>query len=237
MTNVPTYDPLLAFGSAGALMAVHLLAAKWAPPAHFGRAAESCAGGVAVAYVFAHLLPMLAHLGRSEDYYSLEILFAGALAGTCLYLAVDRLEDGAEASRAWLSFAARITAFAAYNLVLGIFLTTNPPATLVAHFVVLVALSMHFVVVDRHLRSCHTHAYDRLGRWVVAPSILVGAIIGSLQVFPFWLHEFFFALLAGGMILNVLRQEIPQTGNGQLLPFTAGAALFGALFVFSSMSY
>lgn len=237
MGNELTYDPLAVFGGAAALVLIHLFAAKWAPPDRFGRAAESWAGGVAVAYVFAHLLPMLAHLGHSEDYYSIEMLFAGALVGTCLYLAVDRLEDGGHASESWLPFAVRITAFAAYNLLLGIFLTTNPPGTMVAQTVVIIALSMHFIMVDRHLRSRHRHAYDRLGRWVVAPSILIGAIAGGMQFLPQWLLEFMFALLAGGMILNVLGQELPHKAQGQLLPFTTGAALFGALFVFSSSTY
>ena len=38
-----------------------------------------------------------------------------------------------------------------------------------------------------------------------------------------------FALLAGGMILNILKQELPASKEGQVVPFLIGAASCAAL--------
>jgi hypothetical protein len=38
-----------------------------------------------------------------------------------------------------------------------------------------------------------------------------------------------FAFLAGGVILNVLKEELPEERQSRYLPFAAGAAVYAAL--------
>ncbi len=91
------------------------------------------------------------------------------------------------------------------------------------------AMALHFVVNDRGLREDHKDAYDRVGRWVLAAAIIVGWVIGSGTEVSSAAIALLLAFLAGGVIFNVLKEELPEERQSRFWAFALGASIYAAL--------
>ncbi|MDP9072190.1 MAG: hypothetical protein M3N68_13100, partial [Actinomycetota bacterium] len=75
----------------------------------------------------------------------------------------------------------------------------------------------------------HKRAYAEAGRWVVSLALLAGWGVGLvLELSPAALAVPL-AFLGGGVILNVLKEELPSERQSRFLPFLAGASAYAAL--------
>ena len=216
----------------------------------------SAFGGVSVAYVFGHLLPELAegqeaiesaghHGGEtaaSADGPLLEFLenhvYLVALIAVVVFYGVEKHsltsrrnrrdrsgEEFTDSSAFWLS----IASFAAYNAVIGYLLLRGDLEDLSALALYTFALAVHFVVNDFGLREHHEHRYELVGRWVIAAGVLVGWLIGVLTEVPERVIALIVAFIGGGVILNVLKEELPGERQARFMPFLAGAVLYTAV--------
>lgn len=201
----------------------------------------SFAGGVSVAYVFAHLLPEVAkgseELGDEAGVLSLEnSVWLLVLTGLALFYAVEhyalasrrsREEEGSETTPAafWVS----IVTFAAYNTLIGYLLRDRADAGTAALVIFTAAIALHFLVNDVGLRSHHQHRYHSVGRWLIAAAILVGATAGLLVEIQEAPLIAVLALLSGGIVLNVLKEELPSERRASLSAFVVGVAGYAAL--------
>ena len=195
----------------------------------------SMAGGVAVAYVFIHILPEIQNAGETiERSESLLIQFENhvyliALIGLAVFYGLERFvrtrkareldEDGEPDGVFWL----HIGSFAIYNALIGYLLLhrENPGVVSLATF--FVAMALHFFVNDYGLREYHGQAYHRFGRWVLAAAVILGLFIGYVVELADLLLSVLFAFLAGGVILNVMKEELPSGRQSRFWPFAAGA--------------
>ncbi len=219
------------------LASVHLLCARLRVLGRQPRSRWlSFAGGVAVAYVFLHLLPEIAHGQRLIDERATGPLafleshaYLLALAGLVAFYGVERLAKrhrrrivtGARPSIAvfWL----HIASFAAYNALTGYLLLHREEAGLgnLAWFTA--AMAMHFLVNDFGLQSDHRERYDHKGRWLLAAALLLGWALGLLIEISDVAISAWLALLAGGVILNVLKEELPAERDSRFSAFVVGA--------------
>ncbi|HWG55666.1 MAG TPA: hypothetical protein VNT58_04000, partial [Gaiellaceae bacterium] len=130
---------------------------------------------------------------------------------------------------AGLPFALSIGAYALLNALIGYLLLHRVDEGLPWLAAYAFAMALHFAVNDGSLRSHHRHAYDDVGRWVVAAAIVGGAAVGAVVQ----LHEAVLGLLlsfvAGGVVLNVLKEELPAERKSRFLPFAGAAAAYAAL--------
>ncbi|WP_205478932.1 hypothetical protein [Sphingomonas arenae] len=211
----------------------------------------SAAGGVSVAYVFVHLLPELAEhqetLGeRARDagfFASVEShAYLIALLGLVLFYGVERFARTAGGARLGSGraetplpvFWIHLGAFAIYNVLIGYLLVHREEADLRGLIIYAVAMSLHFVVNDQGLREQHGSTYHRYGRWVLAVAPVAGLVIGvATQVSPLLLSTLF-AILAGGVILNVLKEELPEERESRFAAFAFGTALYAALLLLTA---
>ena len=214
----------------------------------------SAAGGVSVAYVFVHLLPELAEgqaaiegeAGRGGEEAAsgpmLEFLehhvYLVALVGLAIFYGVEkhsltsrrgggrqtREEDTTDAAF-WLS----ITSFAVYNAVIGYLLLRADLEELADLALYTLALGVHFVINDIALREHHRDAYHRVGRWMIAAAILAGCAVGMATDVSERVIALVIALVAGGVVLNVLKEELPGERLAQFTPFAGGAVAYAAL--------
>ena len=203
----------------------------------------SAAGGIAVAYVFLHLLPELGagqlHVSELQGSGWRERLenevYLVALAGLSAFYGLERLavrarvrqrresgEDGTPAG----AFALHIGAFALYNVLVGYLLLHGERDNIGAYAV---AMGLHFVVNDHGLRQQHRARYDHVGRWLLAAAVFAGWWIGLRVEVSELAVALLTALLAGGVVLNVLKEELPEEGESRFAAFIAGAAVYGAL--------
>lgn len=249
-----TEQQIAALVAAVALAAVHVLGGKLrfldgAPRSRL----LSAFGGVSVAYVFVQLLPELAEgqetiegafgeEGQSAALEPLDFLehhvYLVALVGLAVFYGVERHtqvsrrrrreqtgEDRSGDDAFWLS----IGSFAVYNAVIGYLLLRGELDELWPLIAYTLALGVHFVVNDFGLREHHRAAYARTGRWIIAAGVLVGWAVGVSTDVPARAIAVVLALIAGGVILNVLKEELPTEREARFLPFAAGALAFTVL--------
>lgn len=228
------------------LALVHLLAGRLDIPRLLPRPAWlSFAGGVATAYIFVHILPIFSRFivdaaTAHDRWRDGEWIFVAALAGTVAFYGVEKLVRGDVAGNAArnkdephprLSFWLHISAFGIYNALIGYLSTDHTFSGRIDAAVYYIALALHFVIVDRDLRTRHGQLYDNAGQWIMAGSVIAGTAAGLAALLPAPVAIAAFAFLAGGMILNVFKEEIPGEQRGRVLPFAFGAGLFGVLFL------
>ena len=91
------------------------------------------------------------------------------------------------------------------------------------------AVGMHFVVMVFGLREDHKGAYKRAGRWVLAAVAFAGWAVGLLFEVSEVAPAVPFAFLDGGVVMNVLKEELPRERESRFLAFVLGAGLYAAV--------
>lgn len=246
-------DEIATLAAALALAAAHLLAPRLTMLTLVPRSRWlSAAGGVSVAYVFVHVLPELAEgqttiegeggaeaagagplLGFLEDH-----VYLVALVGLAVFYGVEKHsltsrrhnaqrtgEDCTTDDAFWLS----ITSFTVYNAVIGYLLLDSELEELRQLVLYTLALGVHFVIIDLALSEHHRDAYRRWARWVVAAAVLVGWRVGVATDVSERVIAVVVAFIAGGVVLNVLKEELPGERLAQFWPFAGGALAYTVL--------
>lgn len=205
----------------------------------------SCAGGIAIAYVFAHLLPELAASQLALGGLSVvarwrldEAIYLVALVGLIVFYGLESLavhskrvqqaalgDDRTSAFVYWL----HIGSFALYNLLIGYLLTHREDPSLAGLALYTLAMAGHFIVNDFGLRDKHKDRYERSGRWLLAAAIVGGWLLGRLTEVGGITIGLLFGFLGGGVILNTIKEEVPEQLQSRFLPFLLGAAGYTAL--------
>jgi hypothetical protein len=204
----------------------------------------SAFGGIAVAYVFVHLLPELAEgqatleegstsLGSIEDH-----VYLVALLGLAVFYGIEQhtmrsrraaaAADGERCSDStafWLS----MMSYAVYNVVIGYLLLRGELKEAREVLLYAVALGVHFVVNDFALREHHRARYDHIGRWVLSAAVLAGCAIGLLGEISEPAVALTLAFLGGGVVLNVMKEELPGEREARFVPFVLGALAYAVV--------
>ncbi|MDQ4131698.1 MAG: hypothetical protein M3179_00475 [Actinomycetota bacterium] len=234
-----------AFGVTLVLAALHLAAPHIRRlPVVPERATGSFAGGVAVAYVFLHLLPELAAGNEAvgellDDVVTVTpvldlAIFAVALAGFTAFYGLERLSrrSGSAATdepRAGV-FRLHLGSFLVYNGLITYTMPLRLRAGLVFGLLFAAAMALHFVLTDRTLEEYYRKRFDTRGRFLLA-----GGLVGG------WLLAWLFApsstvvvslltaLLGGSILLNVFKEELPGDRRSSFGWFLVGLVLYAAL--------
>ena len=103
-----------------------------------------------------------------------------------------------------------IASFAVYNALIGYLLMHREEPDMDNLFLYSLAMALHFVVNDFGLRENHKHIYDHIGRWILAAAVIVGWVIGSGTEIGEAAIAVLFAFIAGGIVLNILKEELPE---------------------------
>lgn len=203
----------------------------------------SFAGGVSVAYVLVHLLPELSDGQETIEEGAANVLpflerhvYLMALLGLAVFYGVERSARRSKRGSAYAerptsdrAFWLSVASFAVYNAVIGYLLVHREDDSLLGLVLFSVALGVHFVVNDFGLRERHRGAYARIGRWLLAAGILGGWAVGQVTEISEAALALLMAFLAGGVILNVMKEELPEERQSRFWAFTAGAAGYAAL--------
>lgn len=231
----------------------------------------SFAGGIAVSYVFLHLLPELAEGNRElRELFGEETapsaltelgIFLVALVGFCLFYGLERLaerrapitvqaqpamagarESGRPPSTDVLerhqeerpsraTFWLHLASFGIYNAVITYTLPLTYRTGVAFAVLFTIAMGLHFVLSDRGLQEHYGSLFDRwLPRLLLAGALVAGWLLAvvfaptrSVTV------SVLIAFLAGSVLLNVFKEEIPAARRSSLPWFLTGLVAYAAL--------
>lgn len=209
----------------------------------------SIAGGISVAYIFLQAFPELneiqKHLNESEligleRIAEIEVFLVSLLGLTFFYGLENRSKKSKESKRDpniggkkninifWI----HVSSFALYNFIIGYLLLHREDNSIQSLSLYTVAMAFHFMVTDHALNDHFGHAYKTSGRWLLVFSIFSGWLLSVFVAIPEVYIGLIFSFLAGGVIMNVLKEELPKERDSNLLAFCTGILLYGALLLF-----
>ncbi len=134
-------------------------------------------------------------------------------------------DDATGAGVFWL----HVSSFALYNALIGYLLLHREGPGLWNLTLFAFAMGVHFVVNGFGLREDHKGAYDGYGRWVLAAAVFAGWVVGLISEISEAALAVLFAFLAGGVVMNVLKEELPEERESRFWAFALGAALYSAV--------
>ncbi|MCA1035216.1 hypothetical protein LCL90_11305 [Bacillus infantis] len=205
----------------------------------------SIAGGIAVAYVFLHLLPELNgyqesledSIGTDAGKYIENHIYLIAMIGLAIFYGLERIvkvskkkkKDKTENQTSAGVFWIHIGSFFIYNSIIGYLLIREEFESPWGMFFYFIALSIHFITNDRGLRRDHREVYDKYGRKLLTAAIMLGWVIGALMEVHDLIISILVAFLAGGVVLNVLKEELPEERESSFAAFCIGLAGYSVL--------
>lgn len=208
-------------------------------------ATGSFAGGLAVAYVFLHLLPELAAgneaigdaLGDAVEPTPLLdlVIFLVALAGFAAFYGLERLaRRGAAAATGGREpvgiYRLHLGSFMVYNGLITYTMALRLRTGMAFAVLFAVAMALHFVLSDRSLEEHYPRRFPRSGRPLLATALLAGwgldALFAPTSTVAVALLT---ALLGGSVLLNVFKEELPPTGRSSYRWFVVGLVLYAGL--------
>ncbi len=210
----------------------------------------SFAGGAAVAYVFLHVLPELAEHRMEfaagmqfDDSMAETVVYGVAMIGLAAFYGLERLIGRTQAANragAELADSAQVQwvhlgSFALYNMLIGYLLTHREDSGVWSLVLYFTAMQLHFVTTDHALRVHHRAAYRRMGRWVLSAAIMIGWAVGTAVTFSDVTIGLLFAFLAGGVVLNVMKEELPEERDSSFGTFAIGMIGYAALLLSEKM--
>lgn len=226
--------------------AIHVAAPHVRPPV--GKVSRlswlSFAGGLSVSYVFIHVLPELAahqaEIAGAQAVVAAEgEIFLVALAGLAAFYwlehlarrtAADVAENDDDARSRHPGFWLHTVAFSLYSALIGYILVVREAGAELRELLFYgAALGVHFFVIDRSLSRHHGRLHDLVGRWILAGAVLLGWGLGLATGPNGTFVGFLFAFLAGGIILNALKEELPEEKQGRVGAFILGAVAYTAI--------
>lgn len=209
----------------------------------------SAAGGISVSYVFVHLLPELQEWQKTFEEGNQESLsflnhhlYLVALLGLAIFYGLERAaklsreSDRQVASEQKLQsngkiFDLHIVSFCLYNALIGYLLVNRDDSSIQELILFIAAMFTHFLVNDHGLLDHYREKYLHRGRYFVAFSILGGWVVGYFAQVSETVVAILFALVAGSVILNVLKEELPEERKSNFWAFLIGLLFYSALLV------
>lgn len=205
----------------------------------------SFAGGVSVGYVFLEIFPELSHAQTEIEHSAIGMVaylekhvYLLALLGLLVFYGLDvlalssrrhnRQKHDVDRTSARV-FQIHIAFFAVLNIVFGYLLQDLGEHGLFQCLLFFAAAALHFFIIDRNLREHHRHSYDRVGRWILMATILIGTAIAQVQHFNEATISLVWSFLAGSIILTILKHELPDERQSCFWSFVGGIAVFSGL--------
>lgn len=208
------------------------------------RAWLSAAGGTAIAYVFVDLLPEMqrmqeafntAAVGRAFPFPHYRV-YTSALAGFVLFYAIEHMavatrpehkapDEGERPLVYWL----QLSGFALYCGLMTYLLRVDAEDRALSLVPYGLAMFCHFWIVDHALRTEHGARYATSGHWLLCGGVLAGWSIAAAGLSSDLIVPTLMGFIAGGVVLNSVKGELPGEGQGRALPFIAGAIGYAVL--------
>ena len=208
----------------------------------------SVAGGISVAYIFLAAFPELNEIQKElssseiigwERISEMEVFLLSLVGLTFFYGLENRSKKSWESERApdegnkknlgifWI----HVSSFAVYNAIIGYLLINREEESLQSFLLYTVAMAFHFIVTDHALEDHFTKSYRTKGRWILVAAVFLGWLVSIFIKIPEVYIGIIFSFLAGGVIMNVLKEELPKERESNLFAFCVGVVIYGSILI------
>ncbi len=212
----------------------------------------SFSGGIAVAYVFFDLLPAIQKAGEhlnlllrnylGQTSISEVAVFGVAFMGFLVFFISEhaavhsRRRAVADAGQHVDSIAApkgvfiiHFSILALVSLLIAYNLRFEVRASLLGGLLFSIVLILHFFGTDRTMEIHYRSMFERYGRYILSIMPLTGWALSVF--FPERQSEaaVLLAFVAGAVLFNVIKDEVPGTEKGEPKFFVAGALIYAAV--------
>lgn len=203
-----------------------------------GKGFVSFAGGTAIAYVFLHMLPdlveynepigkFLIHTDWLTSFTEINIYIV-ALLGFIIYYGIELLAERTSqvTNENWQIYALHLFMFCLYNFLITYTMSLRAQISITATILFTFSMALHFVFTDRKFSRLYAKRFNHNGRFFLILALLIGW--GSSVLFEpvnVVIAAFMLAFLAGSVLLNVFREELPNAALVNYAWFTAGASV------------
>lgn len=221
---------VVSFFSVLTLVAVHLFAYKMQAIDRLSHGRFlSVGGGIAIAYIFIDLLPKLSEadnivrnfLASIFPYFERHV-YVIALFGFLLFFLVDRSTNSAwERTGYWLS----IGSYALFNFLIGYAVSYEDDPSIQPLALFTFAMALHYFTNDYTLMRNNSTTYRTYDRFILVICLILGWLFGNWFMISDAAIALVNAFIAGGVIMNVTRHELPMDN-----PNNSGTFLLGAIF-------
>lgn len=209
----------------------------------------SIAGGISVTYIFLNAFPELqeyqTHLNNETSlvfpgFEEIEIYLIGLLGLTFFYGLENKTRQSRESDRETDSdkekknlgiFWTHLSSFAVYNFIIGYLLLNREETSILSMLVYATAMSFHLIVTDHSIESHFGRSYKKKGRWILVSALVTGWLISMVIDIPELYVGLIFAFIAGGVIMNVLKEELPKERESNLIAFCAGVLFYSVVLI------
>ena len=115
--------------------------------------------------------------------------------------------------------------FCLYNLLIGYMLFNIPRTGILPFLLVALVISAHLMGMDHLFYKWHANFYKLTLKWLMAISLIAGWLVGLTIKLPETFKASSSAFIAGGILINVITEKLPERERDHLRPFLAGVGL------------
>lgn len=203
-----------------------------------GRGFVSFAGGVAVAYVFLHMLPNLVEYNKpigklliSHEWltpFTELVIYIVSLFGFLVYYGFDLLAEKyqMQGHKTNYVYGLHLIMFCLYNFLITYTMSLRAQTSIMATLIFTFAMALHFVLTDRKFSRSYPAKFNHNGRFILICALLMGwccsVIFDPVNIL---VAAFMVAFLAGSILLNVFREELSSNRATSYPSFAVGVIL------------
>lgn len=208
----------------------------------------SVAGGISVTYIFLNAFPELQdyqmHMNTKTinlpGFEEIEIYLIGLLGLTFFYGLESKTRKSRQSDKEVESgkekkdlkiFWVHLCSFSVYNFIIGYLLLNREESSIISMFVYATAMSFHLIVTDYSIDSHFGRSYKKKGRWILVSALVIGWVFSIFLIIPKLYVGFIFSFIAGGVIMNVLKEELPKDRESNLWAFCAGVVFYSVILI------
>lgn len=187
----------------------------------------SFASGLSFSYVFVDLLPTLEKgqpilkqaFSTVVPYFD-KHAYVIALAGVLFYYGLHT--NASSRRNFWLG----MIGYLLFNFFIGASLSEVDNPEIKPLFLFTIAMGMHYFVADHNASEDNQLLYRSKARWLLVLFLFIGYFLGDFFKLSPAITAILVSFLAGGMILNALRYELPKREQVGYLFFVLGAVVY-----------
>ncbi|MBE9031722.1 hypothetical protein IQ266_18475 [filamentous cyanobacterium LEGE 11480] len=193
--------------------------------------ALSFSGGLAIAYVFLHLLP---ELEKGETVLGHAPSHLISLSGFIFFYGCQRLAWNS--AQKWdfkyhqAIFWIQMLFACLYNFLLIYTIPQSLESSIIWAIVYVIALGLHLLASNHAYQEKYGQLFDRYGRFLLVGSLVFGVSIKlGIQFENEYFTDGLMALLAGFLMFNIFSEELPDHRETHYGWFVLGTALYVGL--------